>query len=52
MTSALILALNCVAVHAPFVVIGVSLLAILIAPRLKVLHFPGLVIAKRKAGSH
>lgn len=52
MTSTFILLLNRVAVNAPWIVIGASLLAILIAPRLKVLHFPDLVVAKRKAGSH
>jgi hypothetical protein len=51
MTTALILLLNRVAASAPMIVIGVSLVAILIAPRLRLLHFPGLVIAKRKAGS-
>jgi len=43
--------LNAIAPHAPVFVIAVSVMAIAIAPRLKMLHFPGLVVAKRKAGT-
>jgi hypothetical protein len=51
MTATLIAMLNRAAQAAPVFVIGVSAVVMVIAPRLRVLHFPGLVIAKRKAGS-
>jgi hypothetical protein len=51
MTSALICMLNRVAISAPDIVIALSLAVILLQPRLRVLHFPGLVVAKRKVGT-
>jgi hypothetical protein len=51
MTATLIAVLNRVAEAAPVFVIAVSLMAMALAPRLRVLHFPGLVVAKRKAGT-
>jgi hypothetical protein len=51
MTAILIDLLNRAAEAAPVFVIGVSAVTVAIAPRLRVLHFPGLVVAKRKAGT-
>lgn len=47
----LVAILNFVAPHAPVFVIAVSAVAIALAPKLRILHFPGLVVAKRKAGT-
>lgn len=47
----LIHVLNRVALAAPEIAIGVAVVAIVVAPRLRMLQFEGLVLPRRKAGS-